>query len=157
MPVLKQRADENGVLDKYAGRRGKAVMKRIFICSPFRGIDMEHNILVAKELCRMAMERGFAPFAPHLLYPQDNPSGREAGIRAGLAFMETCQELWCFIDKGISEDMALYLAHMRKLQINGHKIRLRNFDQLSSNFAVEAAKLRNHKIVHGLEAQTCQI
>lgn len=44
-------------------------MKRVFICSPFSG-NVEKNIEEAQRLCREAAEEGYAPFAPHLLYPQ---------------------------------------------------------------------------------------
>ena len=42
---------------------------RVFICSKYAG-DIEHNVRVAQALCRMALEAGLAPFAPHLLYTQ---------------------------------------------------------------------------------------
>ena len=42
-------------------------MKRIFICSRYAG-DVPRNTATAERLCRKAVERGCAPFAPHLLY-----------------------------------------------------------------------------------------
>ena len=48
----------------------------------------------------MAVEEGFVPVAPHLLYPQflkeDDESQREAGIRCGLELLSVCAELWVF-------------------------------------------------------------
>jgi hypothetical protein len=44
-------------------------MKRIFVCSPFRG-DTLRNIPFARAACRRIALAGDAPFAPHLLLPQ---------------------------------------------------------------------------------------
>lgn len=40
-----------------------------YICSPFSG-DVEANVTAAQRFCAFAVEQGFIPFAPHLLYPQ---------------------------------------------------------------------------------------
>ncbi|MHB9038480.1 MAG: DUF7768 domain-containing protein [Armatimonadota bacterium] len=93
--------------------------QRVFICSKYVG-DIEHNVGVAQALCRMAIEAGFAPFAPHLLYTQflddSDPAQREFGISMGLRFMETCGEVWvCVGDDGVSEGMRRELAHARSL------------------------------------------
>jgi hypothetical protein len=93
-------------------------MKRVFICSPFAG-EIERNVEIAKKLCRMAMEQGYAPFAPHLLYPRFvddfNPDERAAGINCGLSFMQTCSEVWAFMGNGISKGMKKELAHAREI------------------------------------------
>ena len=93
-------------------------MKRAFICSPFAG-DIERNIEIAKKICRIAMNQGYAPFAPHLLYPRfvddHDPEQRSAGISCGLAFMETCSEVWAFTGSGISKGMQQELSHARKI------------------------------------------
>ena len=93
-------------------------MKKVFICSPFAG-DIEKNVGVAKKLCRMAMDQGYAPFAPHLLYPRfvddHDPEQRSAGISCGLAYMETCSEVWAFIGNGISKGMQQELSHAREI------------------------------------------
>ena len=93
-------------------------MKKIFVCSPFAG-EIDKNVRIAKELCRMVMDAGYAPFAPHLLYPRftddSDTSQREAGIACGLAFMETCDEVWAFTGKGISRGMRREIEHARHL------------------------------------------
>jgi hypothetical protein len=93
-------------------------MKRVFICSPFAG-EIERNIGVAKALCQKAMKQGYAPFAPHLLYPRFvddlNPDERAAGINCGLSFMQTCSEVWAFIGNGISRGMKEELAYAKQL------------------------------------------
>jgi hypothetical protein len=93
-------------------------MKRVFICSRFAG-DVDRNIGTARKLCRRAVERGYAPFAPHLLYPQfvddGRPDEREAGIACGLAFMTVCDEVWAYVGDGVSDGMRREMAHAQRL------------------------------------------
>lgn len=93
-------------------------MKRIFICSRYAG-DVSMNTKVAERLCRKAVERGCAPFAPDLLYTRflddEKASEREVGISCGLTFMETCDEVWVFIGHGVSDGMRREIAHARSL------------------------------------------
>lgn len=93
-------------------------MKRVFICSRYAG-DIRHNTAIAQRLCRMAVERGCAPFAPHLIYPlflyDGNSSEREAGIACGLMFMEICDEVWVFTGAGLSDGMRREVAHAQSL------------------------------------------
>lgn len=92
--------------------------RRVFICSRYVG-DIERNVQTALALCRMAVEAGFAPFAPHLLYTRflddDDPAQRELGISLGLRFMEVCDEVWVYIGDGISDGMRCEIAHARLL------------------------------------------
>jgi len=93
-------------------------MKRVFICSRYTG-DVPRNIATAERLCRQAVERGCAPFAPHLLYTRflddGKPSEREAGIACGQAFMEICDEVWVFTGEGLSDGMRQDVDHARRL------------------------------------------
>lgn len=74
-------------------------MKRIFVCSPFRG-NVEHNLALADAACRLVLDHGHAPFAPHILYPRilddTDPEQRADGIRAGLAWLAVSDEVWVF-------------------------------------------------------------
>lgn len=91
---------------------------RVFVCSRYAG-NIEHNVRVALALCRMALEAGLAPFAPHLLYPQllddADPVQRELGISMGLRFMEICDEVWVYVGEGVSDGMRRELEHARSL------------------------------------------
>jgi hypothetical protein len=93
-------------------------VKRVFICSRYAG-DVTQNVTVAERLCRKAVERGCAPFAPHLLYTRclddGKPSEREAGIACGLTFMEACDEVWVFTGAGVSEGMRREICQARRL------------------------------------------
>lgn len=92
-------------------------MKRIYVCSPFRGqtgsaVEIDANVQHAREACKLVVEQGDCPIAPHLLFTQflddDVPSQREAGIRCGLALLATCDELylWPRVAGEISKGMA---------------------------------------------------
>jgi len=73
-------------------------MKKAFICSAYSG-DIEKNTERARRYCLTALDHGYAPFAPHLLYPQflrDSGAGRYIGIQCGLAFLKCCDILLVF-------------------------------------------------------------
>jgi hypothetical protein len=71
----------------------------VYICSPFSG-DVEGNVKSAQDYSRYAVERGYIPIAPHLLFPQflndDNPTERQLGLFFGNALMSKCSEVWVF-------------------------------------------------------------
>ncbi|HCA28218.1 MAG TPA: DUF4406 domain-containing protein [Ruminococcaceae bacterium] len=83
-------------------------MKKIFICSAYRG-NIDGNIEKAKEYCRWAaVECGVIPIAPHLFFPQflddDAETEREIGINMGLSLLKDSSELWYFGDS-VTEGM----------------------------------------------------
>ena len=92
-------------------------MKRVFICSPFRGFgdsaeeqtrDCKRNIHNARAACNFAVMKGCVPYAPHLYFPQflmdSDPDERKAGLLMGLTWLSYCDELWV-IGRRISEGM----------------------------------------------------
>ena len=71
----------------------------VYICSPYSG-DVEGNVVAARRYCRFAVEQGYIPIAPHLLFPQflddSRPDERELGLFFGNALMEVSNaEIWC--------------------------------------------------------------
>lgn len=74
-------------------------MNKVFVCSPLRG-DVAKNIENAKRYARFASSMGNAVFVPHLLYPQflddDLEFERNIGIRSGIEFLKSCNEIWVF-------------------------------------------------------------
>jgi len=82
-------------------------MKRVFICSPHRPpqnlrghewyVVAEYNVEFTRKLCKQVIDEGNAPFAAHLIYPQFLDDScevdRNAGIRAGIAFLSVCDEM----------------------------------------------------------------
>ena len=71
----------------------------VYICSPFAG-DIEKNVAAARTYSRFAVEQGYIPIAPHLLFPQfldvSYPKERELGLFFGNAIMSKCSEVWVF-------------------------------------------------------------
>ena len=68
----------------------------VYICSPFTG-DVNGNVAAAQHYSRFAVDKGYIPVAPHLLFPQflddDNPAERQLGLFFGNALMGKCSEV----------------------------------------------------------------
>lgn len=81
---------------------------RVFIASPLRG-DIARNQRYARIALKDSLDRGEAPFVPHLLYDQvldDTVEAQRAqAIKAALAFLGGCDVLAVYTDLGISEGM----------------------------------------------------
>lgn len=94
----------------------------VYICSPYAG-DTENNTAAARRYSRFAVEAGYIPIAPHLLFPQflddNNPTERELGLFFGNTIMSKCAEMWVFGDR-ISEGME---AEIKRATWKGHRIR----------------------------------
>lgn len=79
----------------------------VYICSPFAG-DIDANVKAARVYSRFAVEAGYIPIAPHLLFPQflndADPKERQLGLFFGNALMSKCSEVWVF-GKNISSGM----------------------------------------------------
>ena len=94
----------------------------VYICSPYAG-DIKNNTAAARRYSRFAVEAGYIPIAPHLLFPQflddNNPKERELGLFFGNAILSKCAEMWVFGDR-ISEGME---AEIKRATWKGHRIR----------------------------------
>jgi hypothetical protein len=71
----------------------------VYICSPCAG-DIEKNVKAARTYSRFAVDKGYIPIAPHLLFPQflkdTDPQERQLGLFFGNALMSKCSEVWVF-------------------------------------------------------------
>ena len=71
----------------------------VYICSPYSG-DVERNVKAAQGYSRHAVDKGYIPLAPHLLFPQflqeNKPAERLLGLLFGNALMSKCSEVWVF-------------------------------------------------------------
>lgn len=80
-------------------KAAKAFRPLVYICSPYSG-NVENNIESARRYSRFAVEMGYIPFTPHLLYPQflddSNPAERSLGLFFGNVLMAKCAEVWVF-------------------------------------------------------------
>ena len=90
-------------------------MKLVYICSPYAG-DSEMNVNAARGYSRFAVDKGFIPLAPQLLFPQfmgaETYATRELALHMGMILLTKCHELWYFGDR-ISEGMKLELNRAR--------------------------------------------
>ena len=95
----------------------------IFVCSPYRG-DMETNTQNARQYCRLVMEQGGIPFAPHLLFTQfldeDKAVERRRGLRLGMEMLKLCDELWAFGEP--TEGMRMEMIQAKRLGIPVHRL-----------------------------------
>lgn len=73
----------------------------VYICSPYSG-DIDANTKTARYYSRFAVDRGYIPIAPHLLFTQflddSEPGERELGLFFGNVLMSKCAEVWVFGD-----------------------------------------------------------
>lgn len=95
----------------------------IFVCSPYRG-DTETNTQNARRYCRLVMEQGGIPFAPHLLFTQfldeENATERKQGLRMGMEMLKLCDELWAFGEP--TEGMRMEIAQAECLGISACRL-----------------------------------
>lgn len=79
--------------------RIKTFRPLVFICSPYSG-DIEANVIAARKYCKFAVDTGYIPIAPHLLYTQfmddQDDYERKLGLRFGEILMDRCAEVWVF-------------------------------------------------------------
>ena len=79
----------------------------VYICSPFSG-NVERNAENARRYCRFAVDSGYIPLAPHLLFPQfmndKDTDERRLALFMDIALLSKCAQLWVFggnITKGM--------------------------------------------------------
>lgn len=94
----------------------------VYICSPFSG-DIEGNVKAAQSYSRFAVDKGYIPVAPHLLFPQfmndADPKERELGLFFGNALMSKCSEVWVFGER-VSAGMA---AEIKRAKWKNYRLR----------------------------------
>jgi len=81
-------------------------MNLVIIESPYAG-NVDLNTAYARECMKDSLDRGEAPFAPHLLYTQvlddKSPAERERGIFAGHEWLRRADLVAVYTDRGISQ------------------------------------------------------
>jgi hypothetical protein len=90
-------------------------MRRVIMESPYAG-DIDANVEYARRCVRDLLARGEAPIASHLLYTQrgvlrdHEPTERQWGIDAGLAWRHVADATVVYTDRGISRGMEYGIA-----------------------------------------------
>ncbi|MBT3273412.1 MAG: hypothetical protein HN368_09670 [Spirochaetales bacterium] len=97
----------------------------VYICSPYAG-DVEKNVKAAQNYSRFAVDKGYIPVAPHLLFTQflndADPAERSLGLFFGNALMSKCSEVWVF-GKTISAGME---AEIKRAKWKNYRLRYFN-------------------------------
>jgi len=104
-------------------------MKVIFVCSPFQG--KRENIEKAKRYCRMLVDMGYIPIAPHVYFSQfmddNNPVDRRKALEMNKKLLDFCDELWVFGNE-ITEGMREEIEYFKKVK---GEDKLRKFEDVS--------------------------
>ena len=91
-------------------------MRRVIVESPYAG-DVEGNAAYARRAMYDCLKRNEAPLASHLLYTQvlddTDPTERERGIEAGLAWGAAADATVVYADRGISRGMVAGILRAR--------------------------------------------
>ena len=97
----------------------------VYICSPLSG-DIDANQEAARRYCRYAVDSGYVPIAPHLLFPQfmddNDKKERDLAMFMDKVFLGKCDELWVFGTEA-SPGMCMEIAKAKK-----HRKKIRYFD-----------------------------
>ena len=120
-------------------------MRRVIIESPFAHPTAEGraaNREYAKRCLADSLQRGEAPFAGHLLYPQvlddDVPVERSLGIEAGLTWGALADATVVYMDRGHSRGMTLGITRAKEL---GRPVEYRWLDRIGD--VSEAALIKS--------------
>lgn len=104
---------------------GQSFRPLAYICSPYRG-DISANEENARRYCRHAVDCGYIPIAPHLLFPQfmddSNPAERDTALFMDLVLLGKCHEVWVFgdsISKGMAAEIGLAKKRQQKIRYFG--------------------------------------
>ena len=94
-------------------RKGK-FMPLVYICSPYSG-NPSINKANARRYCRFAVDSGYIPLAPHLLFPQfmDDASERNRAMFMNIVLLSKCAELWVF-GEFITKGMAIEIGRAKR-------------------------------------------
>lgn len=73
-------------------------LRTVFVVSPYEGDSK--NKKAVRQLCREIVDRGYVPFAAHILYPAFmGEDERDKGITYGFTWLERCDEVWIFVPR----------------------------------------------------------
>ena len=106
----------------YAAMGGdRRFMPIAYICSPYAG-NVDRNTERTRSFCRIALESGRIPLAPHLLFPQfmndSDPDERRLALFMDVVLLGKCRELWVLGDE-VTDGMLTEIenAHKRGIPI----------------------------------------
>lgn len=90
---------------------------RVMLESPFSG-DVERNLRYARRALKDSLNRGEAPFASHLLYPQvledSVVTDRAAGLASAFEWLSVADGVVVYKDYGVSPGMRQAIRRAQK-------------------------------------------
>lgn len=82
--------------------------KLLYVCSPYRG-EVKRNKQYARELTRLAIDKGFLPVTVHLYLTEatddNNEADRAIGMRTGQEILDHCKYILIGGKYGLSQGM----------------------------------------------------
>lgn len=100
--------------EEWSGGEARTTRPLVYVCAPYAG-EVRENVLYARAAALMAIDEGYAPIVPHLLYPSvlddNDPEDRATGLGLDLRLMDACGEVWLFDYKGMSSGMMAELNY----------------------------------------------
>ncbi len=124
--LLKQ--DIPDMLNELERKNDKDDPPTVMLESPYAG-DVESNEDYARRCVLDSLRRGEAPMAGHLLYTQvlkdANPTERELGIRAHLAWLRRSRGVVVYTDRDVSPGMrrAVELSMSLRIPVTQRKLK----------------------------------
>ncbi len=112
-------------------------MRLVILESPYAG-NVELNVSYAKDCVKDCLARGESPLASHLLFTQkgiledSNPEERRVGVKAGHAWMQECDAVVVYMDRGVSNGMleGVHEARMLNKPVEFRRIYEQDFSSL---------------------------
>lgn len=131
-------------------------MKKIFVCSPYRG-NIEKNTKRAAFVARVICNCGYIPVVPHLYFPQflddKDQFERIRGIEFGIELMKECDQLWLLgpeITKGMEYELEVAKEIRIPVILHDEELRRLNPKTLILDERVDDRFLR---IINGLNCE----
>lgn len=95
-------------------------LKRIYVCSPYKG-DVETNVRNAVNFSRCITMLGAMPITPQIYFTQfvndDIPMERQIGLAMGIDLLSECDEMWVFGIENPSSGMQGEIEYAQKHNI----------------------------------------
>lgn len=87
-------------------------MKKIFISGPYTNGDVAVNVKKAMDISNELINRGFAPYCPHLTHflHLNNPQPYEKWLELDIQYLKICDALYRFKGKSNGADKEVQFA-----------------------------------------------
>lgn len=111
-------------------------MKRVIIESPYKANNrytVEDHVSYLNSILRAVAMSCVSPYASHRILTEalddSDEFERARGIMCGLAWHSVADEMWVFVDMGISEGMKKAIDHAHSVGLPVYQKTLEEFDE----------------------------